>query len=460
MGCLERVIEYKPKYDKSGVFSGKRRIDQKPKEAPGCSPVLVSEIIDHCVFVGLNDMGKVMPDYDEIPVPITPDPDMVELYTEAKQKLGQYLFQCRLEGDASALGMYLQTLLSWPSAPYRTEPCIHRKRLNRDSDDFIEIPVHTIPGLDEARLYAKEKWLIDIVRDELVQGRGVAVFCRQTGTRDIQPRISMLLKQHIPGAKPFTLKSSVCADQREEVLNHQVELGTNILICNPRLVQTGLDLLDFPTIVFYEVDYSLYVVGQASRRAWRLIQDRPCKTYYPYYEGLMENQAVELVGMKQQAAGLLYGEESGGLGTLKSGGGGSLLAELAAEMSADKTISDLGSLFAGHAQQSDPTESAWFSTEVLESDFVAPVELVLDAAPVELAIPVMIETTAEPSATDKTALILQPAKVKKMSKAKRSQLDGPSLLDLLTEMPAPRMILTERKVWTPIPEDTKQLALF
>src|SRR5712691_1935196 len=127
-----------------------------------------------------------------------------------------------------------------------------------------------------------------------------------------------------------------------------------------RLVPT-LHLVALPTIIFFEVDYSLYVMGQASRRAWRLIQDKPCKVFYPFYTDLMENQAVELIGLKQQAAGLLYGEETGGLSTLKSAGGGSLLAELAAEMGADKSISDLGSLFARHAQQSDPTESAWFT---------------------------------------------------------------------------------------------------
>ncbi len=373
MGCLERIIDYKPQYDKSGVFSGKRRSEQKPKEAPGCSPVLVSEIMDHCVFVGLNDMGRVMPDFDEVPVPIPPDGDMAALYAEARQKLGHYLFECRMEGDASALGMYLQTLLSWPSAPYREEACIHRKRLNKESDDFIEIPVHTIPALDENRLYAKEQWLIDTVREELVQGRGVAVFCRQTGTRDIQPRLEKLLKQHIPLCKPFILKGSVQADRREEVLNRQLDLGVNTLICNPKLVQTGLDLVALPTIIFFEVDYSLYVMGQASRRAWRLIQDKPCKVFYPYYTDLMENQAVELIGLKQQAAGLLYGEETGGLSTLKSAGGGSLLAELAAEMGADKTISDLGSLFAHHAQAADPTESAWFTQAAIE-DVSLPME--------------------------------------------------------------------------------------
>jgi hypothetical protein len=251
MGTLERIVEYKPQYDKAGVYSGKRRTEYKPKEAPGCSPLLVSEIIDHCVFVGLADLGRKMPAFEEIPVPIVPDADIAVAYAQARSVLGQYLFQCRLEGDASALGMYLQTLLSWPSAPYRTEPCIHRKRLSKDSDEFVEYSVHTIPGLPEDRIYNKERWLIDTVRDELAQGRGVAVFVRQTGERNIQPRIAKLLTDHVPGAKPFILKGSVKADQRECLLNKQVVSGTNILIANPVLVQTGLDLCDFPKIVFF-----------------------------------------------------------------------------------------------------------------------------------------------------------------------------------------------------------------
>lgn len=468
MGCLERIVEYKPQYDKSGVYSGKRRIEQKPREAPGCSPVLVSEIIDHCVFVGLSDMGKKMPDFEEIPVALSPDPDVSALYDEAKQKLGHYLFQCRLEGDASALGMYLQTLLSWPSAPYREEHCIHHKRLGKDSDLFIDIPVHAIPALDEDRLYAKERWLIDTVRDELAQGRGVAVFCRQTGTRDIQPRIERLLKQHVPLAKPFILKGSVQADRREELLNRQVEMGTNVLVCNPRLVQTGLDLLAFPTIVFFETDYSLYVMGQASRRAWRLIQERPCKVFYPFYSGLMEHQAVELVGLKQQAAGLLYGEETGGLSALSSGsGGGSLLAELAAEMGQDKEIADLNALFARHAIAADPTESAWFTSET--SDEAAPAgmgiadpepEPVIDMIQAEpgepTPDPLLIFAAATPP-TSHTLLLPEPPKRRK---AKGGQSQTRSLLSLLTEPPAPSTPRPMREAWEPFPENMQQLALF
>src|SRR5438094_6012633 len=128
---------------------------------------------------------------------------------------------------------------------------MHRKRLSKDSDEFVELPVHTISGLPEDRLYSKERWLIDVVREELAQGRGVAVFVRQTGERNIQPRIAKLLTDHIPGAKPFILKGNVKADQRETVLDKRLAAGTNILICNPRLVQTGLDLCSLPTIIFF-----------------------------------------------------------------------------------------------------------------------------------------------------------------------------------------------------------------
>jgi len=131
-------------------------------------------------------------------------------------------------------------------------------------------------------------------------------------------------------------------------------------------VQTGLDLVDFPTLVFHEIDYSLFVMGQASRRAWRIIQDRPCKVFYPHYIETMEHQAVNLIGRKQQAANLLYGDTgAGGLSTLTgaNGGSGDLMAELAKAIDQDETVTDLRDLFARHAQQAHPVESAWFVAE-------------------------------------------------------------------------------------------------
>ena len=143
----------------------------------------------------------------------------------------------------------------------------------------------TCPDWAKTGCIPKEQWLVELVRDELAQGRNVGVFLRQTGTRDIQPRIEQLIREHVPGAKPFVLKGSVAPERRESLVQQQLEAGCNVLITNPRLVATGLDLVAFPTLVFYEIDYSLFTMVQASRRAWRIIQDRPCQGVLPVLRG-------------------------------------------------------------------------------------------------------------------------------------------------------------------------------
>ena len=70
------------------------------------------------------------------------------------------------------------------------------------------------------------------------------------------------------------------------------------MICHPKLVETGLDLLDFPTIIFYESGYSLHTLRQASRRSWRIGQRRPVRVKFRCYEGTMRwlGAASALVG--------------------------------------------------------------------------------------------------------------------------------------------------------------------
>ena len=64
------------------------------------------------------------------------------------------------------------------------------------------------------------------------------------------------------------MKADAVEPQRREAwVAEQVEKGLDVLICHPRLVQTGLDLIDFPTICWYETDYSVYTMRQASRRS-------------------------------------------------------------------------------------------------------------------------------------------------------------------------------------------------
>jgi len=70
------------------------------------------------------------------------------------------------------------------------------------------------------------------------------------------------------------------------------------VICHPKLVQTGLDLIEFPTILFYETGYSIYVLRQASRRSWRIGQRLPVKVKYLHYAETMQEGCLRLMGKK------------------------------------------------------------------------------------------------------------------------------------------------------------------
>ena len=73
-------------------------------------------------------------------------------------------------------------------------------------------------------------------------------------------------------------------------------------------MQTGLDLIDFPTLIWYETDYSVYVMRQASRRSWRIGQTRPVKVVFMSYKNTLQADALKLVAKKVQSSLAVEGE--------------------------------------------------------------------------------------------------------------------------------------------------------
>ena len=66
--------------------------------------------------------------------------------------------------------------------------------------------------------------------------------------------------------------------------------------------------MDFPTIVWFETDYSVYVMRQASRRSWRIGQTRPVKVVFMAYRNTLQADALKLVAKKLQSSLAVEGE--------------------------------------------------------------------------------------------------------------------------------------------------------
>jgi superfamily II DNA or RNA helicase len=371
MGVREQVVEERPSYDKeTGAFTGTSTYERPYEEAPGISPLLVAEVLDHAIFFSLGDLGKALPKYEEIALPVEMDPDTYEQYDRTRQQLKDYLIQRRWEGDTTFRGAYLQWAMGWPNAAHRPHEVIHNIKHPITGEKLPHI-VTSIPSYGEDRIFAKEQALIDLVRSELDQNRPCVIYIRQTATRDIQPRIERLIRQNVPLANTFILKNTVEAERREAVIEAEVVKGTNVVISNPELVKTGLDLVFAPTLIFYEIVFNLGTMMQAAGRSYRLNQTHPhCKTYYLFCEGTMEKTAVQLMSRKQRAAKLLTGDIGlTGLDALTEGEGGFEEALLNA-IGRDETLLDPSELFKQAEVQGeiDTEDAAYWNVELSDAE--------------------------------------------------------------------------------------------
>ena len=92
----------------------------------GASPALVRWLLDRSVFVGLEDLGFALPDYDERPQLVAMTPAMAERYSSLLGQLRKAaIAEALLRGDHSLLGGYLSALITWPDAPWRGKTVVH-----------------------------------------------------------------------------------------------------------------------------------------------------------------------------------------------------------------------------------------------------------------------------------------------------------------------------------------------
>ena len=123
---------------------------------------------------------------------------------------------------------------------------------------------------------------------------------------DTQNRLEKLFREH--GINACVLRSTVPTAKREEWIEKQVESGVNVLITNPQLLETGLDLNDFTTLIYYNISYKLFTLRQSSRRSWRINQRAPrIEVYFLYFRDVMQHRAIRLMASKLAVAGVIEG---------------------------------------------------------------------------------------------------------------------------------------------------------
>jgi hypothetical protein len=321
--------------DEEDGFTGNRRYQNQAKEQPGISPAIVNRLLDTTVFLSLKDLGLSLPHYAEEVVTLSMTDEQGGQYRSMAKKLRDLAIKNR-----RYLSSWLQWTLARPNSAFRDE-VVEIDEVDRKGEFVRKRQLMELPAVVGDETMPKESWLVDFCRSERQQGRKVLIYLRQTGTRDIQDRILHILRDG--GVRAEVLTSGVNPRKREEWIAKRV-FGLDALVVNPKLVETGLDLIAFQSVVFAEIEYSLYTLWQAVRRVWRLGQTKPVKAIFSVYSDAMEARALALMGQKMKAAQLLYGDEVGG--AIVQEDDGDILMKLAREALESADLPDLQSLFA------------------------------------------------------------------------------------------------------------------
>jgi hypothetical protein len=79
-----------------------------------------------------------------------------------------------------------------------------------------------------------------------------------TQKRDVTRRLESVLSK--AGIKAAVLTTQTPPEEREAWYERQLRVGVQAFIGHPRLVQTGLDLMFCPAIIWYQTGYSTFTL--------------------------------------------------------------------------------------------------------------------------------------------------------------------------------------------------------
>ena len=300
--------------DSIGARSNRRQSRKSPREIPGYHPALLEHFWHNTLFMSLEDVdveGR-LPTFTRFAELIPMDDTEQSIITPngvhtISQRTGYETLDSEMiatvkrelyTGGRQTLSRYLQETLSYP------ENCWQG---TRPEDAAGEVIVN-LPPLDAERLYPKETRLMEIVQEQRDAGRKCLVYCTHTNRRDVTTRLRNLLQQN--GFKALQLHSSTVNSEKRTAWLQQEANRNDVIITQPKLVETGVNLLEYPTIIWYEIDYSMFTNEQASARSYRINQTEPVEVYYLAYANTMQERALRVVARKSDVSRTFHGDLS------------------------------------------------------------------------------------------------------------------------------------------------------
>lgn len=311
-GILQRTVKADRDTDVRGVRTKRRESNSDAIEKVGIVPTLFTDLLlDRAVFLSLEDLVPHLP-----PGMLPPRPriefdvvQMNEQLASAYQSLEGSIVNAIKEsshgGRSPNMGLVAAMFAGldcYPDHPFAWDTIC--TTIRDEEGNERRIPICTPDDLGDGT-YPKDRRLVEIVQGEVAKGRRCLVYTVHTQKHSVSGRLERILSQ--AGIRVAVLED-VATDRREEWVQQQQADGVQVIITHPGKVETGLDLLEWPTIIFHSMGLKPFTFRQAGARSWRIGQKKRCRVIALTYANTMQEIISSLMVAKIRAATRLEGQ--------------------------------------------------------------------------------------------------------------------------------------------------------
>lgn len=316
-GILQGVI----KVDENCKISGKADISgSKFKEVEGINPVVFTKFLSkNFIMVNtLQELDLPMPNLIEKYVPIETEESQLQVYNELYTDISSVNPYIAKMYKASIFKNFINNPYSWGEIEVNDmtggQPVtIKPKNLNRNTTPYLE----------------KDYELLEIIKKEKEEGRKCFLFTDfGDGGKYIQPetitlqqgdkivdkelkltindRLCKLLEDN--GIRYMVLKSNTTSVSNRKNYIEERKEDYDVFICQPQLVNVGLNLVFCPTYIVYTPYYRYDIISQATRRGYRANSVVENRIYHLYYKDTCEEDIINRYQRKLAEAKAIEGD--------------------------------------------------------------------------------------------------------------------------------------------------------
>lgn len=297
------------------------KFQTRKKRRPGINPTLYPmHLMPSAVFLEIADLGFALPPYQEEARFVELDSNMRAVYNDMFTAATEFHNEVKSEDpDQSDFPEYnpvqvLNQINGWLDRPYRTNKIGLRDRYGRFQT------IYQVPDWLSEPTNNKLSQLFEDIDSELEENRKVLVYVKDVDGANPELGLDIHLYERLVdegynvgilrsgGATPFGGKFPTPENREKWLRKMQEKNGWDVLITNPSLVKVGLDLYDYPTILFYQYGMSSFEYMQAARRSWRIGQTKDVKVITYAYQNTPQQSYLEMLASKIDAALTIQGK--------------------------------------------------------------------------------------------------------------------------------------------------------